>query len=50
MQRIGIRSIDLSQIKDKAQRKRYADMQRRIALPFEMDDSAIGEVFASMMG
>ena len=49
MQRIGIRSIDLSQIKDKTQRKRYADMQRRIALPFEMDDSAIGEVFAIMI-
>ena len=49
-QRIGIRSMDLSEIKDKDAKRRYAEMQRRIALPFEMDDGAIGAVFAAMMG
>ena len=49
LQRIGIRSLDLSQIKDKDTKRRYAEMQRRIALPFEMDDGAIGAVFAAML-
>lgn len=48
-QRIGIRSMDLSKIKDKETKRRYAEMQRRIALPFEMDDGAIGAVFAAML-
>lgn len=49
MHRIDIRGMDLSKIKDKDTRQHYRDMQRRIALPFEMDDEAIGAAFATMM-
>lgn len=43
--RIGIRSADLSKIKDRDRRNQLAVMQRLIALPFEMDDDDIAAVF-----
>lgn len=49
MERIGIRGMDLSKIRDKSQRKYYAERQRRIALPFAVDDDVIGELFANTM-
>lgn len=49
MERIGIRAMDLSKIQNKAQKRRYAEMQRRIALLFRMDEDAIGAVFANIM-
>lgn len=43
--RIDIRSTDLSQIKNEAERKRIARIQQRIALPFEMDEDDIAAIF-----
>lgn len=43
--RIGYRSADLSQIKNEAERKRIATIQRQIALPFEMDEDDIAAIF-----
>lgn len=43
--RIDIRSTDLSKIKDKDRRDQIAAMQRRIALPFEMDDDDVAAIF-----
>ena len=40
--RIAYRGADLGQIKDPAERKRIAKIQRQIALPFEIDDEMIG--------
>jgi hypothetical protein len=48
MERIGIRGTDLSKIKGKEQKKRMAELQRRIALPFQVDEDAIAEVFGGM--
>ena len=45
MHRIGVRAMDLSKIPDKRMRQQYRDMQRRIALPFVLDDFAIGDAF-----
>ena len=45
MHRIGVRAMDLSKISDKRMRQQYRDMQRRIALPFVLDDFAIGDAF-----
>lgn len=49
MQRVGIRDADLSKIPDKHRRAKLAEIQRRIALPFEMDEDGIADVFAEMM-
>lgn len=49
MERIGIRGTDLSKIKDRNRQKAVAQMQRRIALPFRVDEDSIADVFASMM-
>lgn len=46
MRRMSLRATDLSKIKDKSQRSRIAAAQRAIALPFEMDEDMIGDVFA----
>lgn len=43
--RIGIRSADLSKIKDRDRQNQLAVMQRLIALPFEMDDDDIAAIF-----
>lgn len=43
--RIGIRSADLSKIKDRDRRNQLAVMQRLIALPFEMDDDDVAAIF-----
>ena len=46
-QRIMYRGIDLSDIKDKDERKRIAKIQRRIQLPAEaLSDYDIGNAFA----
>ncbi len=44
-QRVLIRSQDLSEIKDKKRRAKFASAQRRIALPFVLDDDAIAAAF-----
>lgn len=44
--RIGIRSTDLSKIRDADRKRAIAKAQLRIAIPFEMDDFAIGEAFS----
>lgn len=43
--RIDIRSTDLSKIKDNDRRNQIAAMQRRIALPFEMDEDDMAAMF-----
>lgn len=43
--RIDYRSVDLSQIKNEAERKRIARIQRQIALPFELDDEDMAAIF-----
>lgn len=43
--RIDYRSKDLSQIKNEAERKRIAKIQRQIALPFELDDEDMAAIF-----
>ena len=43
--RIGIRSADLSKIKDPDRKRAMMEAQMRIAIPFEMDDFAIGAAF-----
>jgi len=43
--RIDYRSRDLSQIKNESERKRIARIQRRIALPFEMDEDDMAAIF-----
>lgn len=43
--RIGIRSADLSKIKDADRKRALAKAQLRIRIPFELDDYAIGEAF-----
>lgn len=46
-QRIMYRSIDLSTVKDKGERKRIRKIQSAIQLPEEMlSDYEIGEIFA----
>lgn len=47
--RIDIRSKNLSEIKNKAERDRIARIQRQIALPFEYDDEMMGDVLWNMM-
>lgn len=49
MQRINIRGKDLSKLRTKSEKQYYAELQRRLALPFEMDEDAIADVFAGMM-
>lgn len=44
--RISIRSRDLSEITDPKQKRAVMEAQMRVAIPFEMDDNAIGAVFA----
>lgn len=44
--RVGIRSADLSKIKDPERKRAVMEAQMRIGIPFEMDDFAIGEAFA----
>lgn len=44
MRRISIRSTDLSQVKNKAQRALIAKQQRAIAIPYAYDDEMIGAV------
>lgn len=43
--RIGIRSTDLSKIRDADRKRAIAKAQLRIAIPFELDDFAIGAAF-----
>ena len=43
--RIAYRSADLSKIKDDAERMRIMEIQRRIAIPYEMTDDEISAVF-----
>ena len=43
--RIDCRSKDLSQIRNEAERKRIATIQRQIALPFEMDEDDMAAIF-----
>jgi len=43
--RIAYRSADLSKIKDDAERHRIMEIQRRIAIPYEMTDDEISAVF-----
>ena len=43
--RIAIRSADLSKITDKEQKRAVMEAQMRIAIPFELDDFAIGAAF-----
>lgn len=43
--RINYRSADLSKIPDDAERKRVARIQKAFALPFELDDNMIGDIF-----
>lgn len=45
MRRVGIRSLDLSDIKDAKRHAHYARMQRDIALPFVLDDDDIAAAF-----
>lgn len=47
MKRIAYRSADLNKIRDKHERARIARIQKQIALPFELDDAAIGEIFST---
>lgn len=49
-ERIGYRSVKLSDIKDKDEKKRIRAIQREIALPSkELTDSEIGNAFAGFM-
>jgi hypothetical protein len=43
--RIAIRSADLSKITDKERKRAVMEAQMRIAIPFELDDYAIGAAF-----
>lgn len=43
--RIAYRSADLSKIKNDAERQRIMEIQRRIAIPYEMTDDEISAVF-----
>lgn len=43
--RIAYRSADISKIKDDAERHRIMEIQRRIAIPYEMTDDEISAVF-----
>lgn len=43
--RVGIRSADLSKITDKEKKRAVMEAQMRIAIPFELDDFAIGAAF-----
>lgn len=47
MKRIAYRSADLNKIRDKYERARIARIQKQIALPYELDDAAIGAIFAA---
>lgn len=46
--RIAIRSADLSKITDKDRKRAVMEAQIRIAIPFELDDFAIGAAFAAL--
>lgn len=46
MRRIGIRAVDLSQIKSKEERARIRKLQREVAIPRLLTDEEIGAVFA----
>ena len=43
--RIAYRSADISKIKDDAERHRIMEIQRRIAIPYEMTDDEISAIF-----
>ena len=45
MKRIAYRSVNTSEIKNENERKRIMRMKQIYALPFEMDDNAIGAAF-----
>lgn len=47
--RMAYRSIDISQIKNAAERRRISNIQQQIAIPYEMDDDMIGGVFGGMI-
>lgn len=49
MKRIGYRSVDLGQIQNQYERKRIMRMKQLYALPFEMDEYAIGAVLGGAM-
>lgn len=47
--RILYRGVNLSEVKNTAERERIGKIQRQIALPFEYSDDAIGEIFGGML-
>lgn len=47
--RIAYRSVDTSQIKNDAERRRILRIQQQIAIPFELDDDAIASALGGMM-
>lgn len=49
MDRIRLRSWDLSKEKNADRRREIAKAQRMIALPFALTDDMIGDVFASAL-
>ena len=49
MKRIAYRGADLGQIQNESERKRIMKMKQLYALPFELDDEAIGAVFGGTM-
>ena len=48
MKRIAYRSANLNDIKTPDERRRVARIQRRIAIPYKMDDDMIGAVLWNM--
>ena len=48
--RMGYRSIDLNQIKDKEERERIRKIQKQIAIiDYEVTSEEIGDAFGNMM-
>ena len=48
--RIGYRSIDAGNIRDKQERQRIQKIQRAISLEDERDEEQIGDLFAARCG
>ena len=46
MKRVAYRSAKLGEIKNPEERRRIARIQRRIAIPYKMDEDMIGEIFS----
>ena len=46
---MAYRSIDVSQVKNAAERRRISNIQQQIAIPYELDDDMIGGVFGGMI-